>query len=322
MRLPTRRAVMTGLVAGAALGGCAPPPLAVADGVLAAGQPAAVLVWSLAPERLLGWPRRPLAEGLAALPDAAAALPQLGALTGGGGPADLEAMAALRPALVLDYGDADPAYVALGQRLEARLGAPWRLIDGALIRTPDALLQAGAALNVGERSRLLADRAEVILSRWSGLGNGPTFYYARGTDGLETAFAGSLNTEVFEGAGWTNLATGGRDVGPVAREQIVAWDPEVIVTLSPAFARTAADDPLWRTRRDGKRRRLLLLPEAPFGWIDRPPSINRLIGCDWLSGGPFAADPAESSARALELMALLFGPASRLAAVPLPRWIV
>jgi iron complex transport system substrate-binding protein len=26
------------------------------------------------------------------------------------------------------------------------------------------------------------------------------------------------------------------------------------------------------------RRRLLLLPDRPFGWIDRPPSVNRLLG--------------------------------------------
>jgi iron complex transport system substrate-binding protein len=26
-----------------------------------------------------------------------------------------------------------------------------------------------------------------------------------------------------------------------------------------------------------------LAPTAPFGWIDRPPSINRLIGLRWLA---------------------------------------
>ena len=313
--------MMTAMVAGAALVGCSRPTQAVSDGVLAAGQPAAVLIWSLAPDRLLGWPRMPLRKGLVALPTAAGTLPQLGALTGGGAPADLEAMAALRPALVIDYGDTDPDYVALGQRLEGRLGVPWRLIDGALTRTPDALIQAGAALGVGERSRLLADRAETVLTDWRGLSDGPSFYYGRGTDGLETAFAGALGTEVLEGAGWTNVAQGGRDVGPVALEQVVAWDPEVVVTLSPAFAKAASGDPLWHRRRDGTRRRLLLLPEAPFGWIDRPPSINRLIGCDWLAGNPLGTDSEASQTRARDLMSLLLGAPSSPASVAMPRWI-
>ena len=40
---------------------------------------------------------------------------------------------------------------------------------------------------------------------------------ARGADGLETGFRGSLATEVLEGAGWTNVAEGSRDIGRVWR---------------------------------------------------------------------------------------------------------
>ena len=29
--------------------------------------------------------------------------------------------------------------------------------------------------------------------------------------------------------------------------------------------------------------RVHLSPILPFGWIDRPPSINRLIGLDWIA---------------------------------------
>ena len=30
--------------------------------------------------------------------------------------------------------------------------------------------------------------------------------------------------------------------------------------------------------------RVYLSPTAPFGWIDRPPSLNRMIGLKWLAG--------------------------------------
>ena len=39
-----------------------------------------------------------------------------------------------------------------------------------------------------------------------------------------------------------------------------------------------------------------IVPSAPFGWVDEPPSLNRLLGLAWLAGGtphlgvvPFAA---------------------------------
>ena len=299
------------LGAGLSLGACAPSASGTGD-VLAAGQPAALLVWAVAPERLIGWPRAPRGQALAALPAAAAALPELGALTGGGSPPNLETLAARRPRLVVDYGDVDPDHHAVADRLRTRLGGDWRLIDGALRRMPEAFQAAGAMLDRQARGRALADRATDVLGRWR-RGAGPSFYYARGADGLETAFAGALATEVLEGAGWTNVAKGAADIGRVSREQVAAWDAEVVVTLDAGFAAQAATAPFWRRRLSGGGRRILLMPDRPFGWIDRPPSVNRLLGCAWLAGG--------DGARLSELSQALFGRPSKPAPLLLPLWL-
>jgi iron complex transport system substrate-binding protein len=308
--MPTRRAVLLAALTTAA---CTERAAAPTTGVVAAGQPAALLVWAVARERLLAWPRRPDARALAALPAAAAELAQVGALTSGGPPSDLESIAALRPARIVDYGDADAEHRLLGERLRTRLGVDWTLIDGALARTAEAIRICAGQLDVGPRAAPLADRAEVALDRWAAAPPGPAFYYARGADGLETGFAGALATEVLEGAGWSNVAVGGRDVGRVDRERVAAWDPEALVTLSPAFARTAATDPVWSRRRNGRPRRILLIPDLPFGWVDRPPSVNRLLGCAWL------ADPDGDPAALADLGQALYGraqdPARR------PQWI-
>lgn len=280
-----RRALLTALGAALATGACSRTP-ASSGSVLAAGQPAALLIHALAPRRLIGWPRKPSADALAFLPPAAAALPETGALAGGGAPMSLEAAAALRPDFILDYGDRDTTDLDLADRIRSRTGRPYHLIDGALMRTPDAFREAGRLLGVTQRGEHLAAMAERLINVWQTPRRaGPTFYYARGADGLETAFKGALATEVLEGSGWRNVAVGGRDIGRVSREQVVAWDPEVVVTLDRRFAKAAADDPVWRNRPDGARRRLLLLPDRPFGWIDRPPSVNRLLGVDWATFG-------------------------------------
>lgn len=290
---PTRERVdrRTLIVGGAAtsaaiLSGCGQRGPGPGSGsVLAAGQPAAVLIYALAPDRLAGWPRRPTADGLQALPPGAARIPEVGALTTGGRPADLESLAALRPGLVIDYGDLQDEHAGLATRFEDRLRIRWLSLDGALTRTPQAMTRAGEALG-SDRAGPLAEAASDVLERWRRAPAGPDFYYARGGDGLETAFAGALATQVLEGAGWTNRATGGRDIGRVSREQVAAWDPEAIVTLDLALARRMASDPFWRRRRNGAPRRILRIPDAPFGWIDRPPSINRLLGCLWAAGAP------------------------------------
>ena len=174
------------LIGSAALAGCTPSAVPVRADVFAAGQPAAVLVWALAPARLAGWPRKPNDKALALLPAKAATLPETGALTSGGRPASLEALAASRPRLILDYGDKDPVHEEIAQRVRARLGTDYLLIDGKLRLIPEALATTGARLGVAERGRALASTARDVLDRWGRVKSGPAFYYARGADGLET----------------------------------------------------------------------------------------------------------------------------------------
>lgn len=308
------------LLAAAALAACGPRTETRGD-VFAAGQPAAILVLALAPERLLGWPRRPAPGALALLPPTVASLPELGALTGGGAPASLERVASLGPALILDYGDVETGYRGVEARIRTRIETPYHLIDGTLARTPQALVEVGRLLGVEVRAARLAGIAEGIVSRWQTRAvTGPSFYYARGRDGLETGFAGALATEVLEGAGWRNVAVGSRDIGRVSGEQLAAWDPEVLVTLDAGFARAAVSAPLWNRRTTGGARRILLLPELPYGWIDRPPSINRLLGCAWFAGG------LRSDAAAAEMVARFardfYGTELAVARrALLPRWV-
>ncbi|MFN3668928.1 MAG: hypothetical protein ACK4VY_06430 [Brevundimonas sp.] len=309
----TRRQALVGAASALTLASCAPRATQGAGDVIAAGQPAALLIWAVARHRLAGWPRKPSPEALADLPSLAAELPELGAMGGGGRPASLEALAALRPRLVIDYGAVDPEYQQLGERMKARLGVDWRLIDGSLARIPEAIREVGRLLEADRTAAPLANLAAQVLDRWRSAAGGARFYYARGADGLETGFRGALATEVLEGAGWTNVAEGSRDIGRVTREQVAAWDPEVLITLTPAFAATARTDPVWRRRRDGSRRRLLLLPDHPFGWLDRPPSVNRLLACAWL------ADPKGAQMTVASLTRRLYGMAP--AEVALPQWI-
>jgi len=309
----SRRATLAlGAAFGLAPGACSAPP-AIKGDVIAAGQPAALLIWAVARGRLAGWPRKPHPEQLQGLDAAAAALPELGGLAGPGRQAGLEAVAALHPQQIIDYGDTDPRNVELGQRVQARLNIPWTLIDGALTNIPNAFRQAGRLLDAQRNGDSLAEEAEAILARWREAPPGGSFYYARGADGLETGFRGALATEVLEGAGWHNVAVGETDIGRVTLEQVVAWDPEVLVTLDEGFARSALRSEAWRQRPNGTLRRVLLLPDRPFGWIDRPPSVNRLLGCAWL------ASPNDGAVAQAMLSRRLYGLGP--AEVRRPQWL-
>ena len=116
----------------------------------------------------------------------------------------------------------------------------------------------------------------------------PSVYLARGPNGLETGLQGSINTEIIEKAGGRNVAIsndGRRGIANISAEQLLLWDPDVVVTWDRTFFETVRKGPdlLWSSLRAVKSNRLYLAPTAPFGWIDRPPSLNRLIGLAWMT---------------------------------------
>jgi iron complex transport system substrate-binding protein len=55
-----------------------------------------------------------------------------------------------------------------------------------------------------------------------------------------------------------------------------------VLTLEPQFFQSVFHDPLWQNVDAIKHHRVYLAPALPFGWFDRPPSVNRLIGVRWL----------------------------------------
>ncbi len=72
-------------------------------------------------------------------------------------------------------------------------------------------------------------------------------------------------------------------VVPVTREQILAWDPQIIIAQQRSFYDQLLRDRQWRWLTAVRHKQVYLEPADPFGWIDDPPGPNRLIGLYWLS---------------------------------------
>ncbi len=258
--------------------------------IFAAGAPAGVLTYVLAPEKLLGWPQKLSADAKTYLCPAFGNLPFLGNLNGRGGTVPLESLLALNPDLILDAGNVDAAYMSFARRRHLQTGIPYVLIDGNLQDIPQQLREVGVLLGVSGRAEHLASEAKDILTKdvaspMKGVqGNKARIYLARGHDGLETALAGSINAEVIDAAGGLNVASSGRGrLARVSMEQILNWNPDVIITQDENFFARAQVDSPWSSLPAVKARRLYLAPSLPFGWLDGPAGINRLIGVRWLS---------------------------------------
>jgi iron complex transport system substrate-binding protein len=260
--------------------------------VFAAGPPASILLYMLAPEKMTGWPNPPTAEERPYIAPPYRDLPALGRLTGRGGTANLEIVLKTKPDLILDFGSVRDTYVSLADNVQEQTKIPYILIDGRFNATPAALRLLGDILGLAERGDMLAKYVEATFAAIETVvkatpeARRPSVYLARGPDGLETGVVGSINTEIIERAGGRNVAQAAGQSGlvRVSMEQVIVADPEIILTWDRNFFGRVKRDALWAGVRAVREDRVYLAPTAPFGWIDRPPSLNRVIGLIWLAG--------------------------------------
>ncbi|HEV2551438.1 MAG TPA: ABC transporter substrate-binding protein [Stellaceae bacterium] len=255
--------------------------------VLPAGQPAAAIVYALAPQKMLGWPRKPNAAGMTFLLPEVRALPEIGTLVREG-KVNEAAIAAMKPDLIVDYGSLAPDYLEAAKQAQERTGVPYIVFEGALEKTPELLRLLGPALGATERGEALAAEAERMLAltreRAAARQRAGTihFYYSRSDDGLSTATSAAHSTDVMRLLGLENVADGNPSALPqVTREQVVAWNPDVIFAPNPGFIKAFAE-PEWQGVAAVTAKRVFAAPRPPFGWIDEPPSLNRLLGLLWM----------------------------------------
>src|ERR1700730_5722814 len=259
--------------------------------VLAAGVAAPMPLFPVAPDKLLGWtsPLRDAEKPF--LPPRSAALPVLGRLTGRANTANVETVLAARPDIVVDLGDVDATHVSLIERTQEQTGLPCLIFNGSFEKTPELLETLGDLLGDKPRAKDLADYTRHTLAELAAgvarvpAERRPRVYYARGLDGLETALDGSINTEMLTYVGATNVARSPErhNTATASPEQILAWDPEVVITMDERFYRAIWTHPLWGGVKAVRDKRVYLLPRLPFGWFDSPPAVNRLIGVRFLA---------------------------------------
>ena len=258
--------------------------------IFAAGPPAAILLYTFAPDLLLGWTRKPDVPQCVFLGPGACDKPEVGRLTGRGNTTDLETLLKLKPDLILDVGTINNTYVSLANQVQEQAGIPYALLNGRFDACAETYRKLGALTHREAQAEDFARYAERTIGTIKGRidkipdAQRPSVYYGRGPSGLETGQGGSINVETIEFLGAHNVA-GERKGGmaTVSLEQVLAWNPDVIITIEPAFAASVKTDATWAPIKAVQAGRVYLSPGLPFGWVDFPPSVNRLVGLWWLA---------------------------------------
>ncbi len=220
-------------------------------------------------------------------------LPVIGGLVGQGRTLNREVLLKLNPDFILYWSWKNDA--ANRKFLESLSPFHFPLVSvhlDSIYDYPDALRFLAGVLNRNERGERLYRYAVKTLSEAKDIvthipvGRKVTVYYAEGTDGLSTEKSDSLHVELIPLAGGINVHKGeeldGYGMEKISMEQLLLYDPDVILVKERRFYAGMHADSRWRSLRAVREGHVYLIPYIPFNWFDRPPSFMRLLGIKWL----------------------------------------
>lgn len=231
-------------------------------------------------------------------------LPYLGGWSSANPSANIEEVVNAGIDVILVTAPPNEKMVQQANNITSQTGIPTIMVSSNLKDLPAAYELLGKVFQNEERGNKLSAYCKNELDEVSGLvakvpaDKVPSVYYAESATGLETDPSGSMHTQVFDFLGLKNVAeiaenTSNGLVGQsaVSIEQVIAWNPDFIVVnctysqggetsvLVPEM-RTSAD---WAGIKAIQDKHVYGTPYLPNNWIDRGPSVNRILGMKWLA---------------------------------------
>lgn len=263
--------------------------------VFSAGPVAAIFLYMVAPDKLLGWNYELNDVEKSIILDKYQDLSNFGM----GDAVNYEAVIAANPTIAINSGKINDAMVSDCDALSESLGIPVVAVDNELNNSAEAFRFMGELLGVEDHAEELAQYAEQVFTDINVLSDIPeekkvSVYFGNGEDSLETAPRGSQHAQILDVINAVNVADlelGDGSRVQISAEQLLAWDPDVIVVNGEPKAdksgSSAAEDilsnPDYASLKAVQDQKVYGTPNAPFSWVDRPAGPNRLIGMRWFS---------------------------------------
>ena len=261
--------------------------------VISTSPPSTILVYMLAPDKLAGWNfindfnHTLMDEKYLNLPVIGG---WFGTQTG-----NYETMINMSPDIVIEGYTTDSKVQEAIERRQEKFGSiPVVAIDGSIIfvteSDPTIKYLGGLLACEDQAEKLIQFRSSILTKINETVKDIPEdekarVYYAEGPKGLMTDPSGSQHSQVIDICGGNNVADcaliPGNGMTEVSIEQIMSWNPEVIITYSPQFYSNVYSDSLWTNVEAVQNKRVYLAPQNPFCWIDRPQGPHLIIGTAW-----------------------------------------
>ena len=269
------------------------------DKVALSGPMAQIVLFALCPDKLVGISNAWDESAAQYLDTEYYNLPLLGQLYGGKGELNLETLLESGAQVVIDVGEAKGSIVEDLDALQEQTTIPFVHIDAALATMDETYTLLGDLLGMPDEAKALADYCRSTYDRALTIADSvekANLLYITGDAGLNVIAQGAYHAEVIDLLS-NNLAVvdepSSKGTGnEVDMEQILNWNPDVILFAPDSIYDTVAGDAAWQGVTAIQNGAYYEVPMGPYNWMGFPPSVQRLLGMLWMAKVlyPAAAD--------------------------------
>ena len=260
------------------------------DQVALSGPLAQIVLFALCPDKLVGIANAWDESAAQYLDTEYYNLPLLGQLYGGKGELNLETLLESGAQVVIDVGEAKGSIVEDLDALQEQTAIPFVHIDAALATMDETYTLLGDLLGMPDEAKALADYCRSTYDRALTIADSvekANLLYVTGDAGLNVIAQGAYHAEVIDLLS-NNLAVvddpSSKGTGnEVDMEQILNWNPDVILFAPDSVYDTMAGDAAWQGVTAIQNGAYYEVPMGPYNWMGFPPSVQRLLGMLWMA---------------------------------------
>ena len=260
------------------------------DKVALSGPMAQIVLFALCPDKLVGVSNAWSTEAEQYLDEKYFTMPEIGQLYGGKGELNPETLLQSGAQIVIDVGEPKGSIAEDLDALQEQTGIPFVHITATTETTGDAYRMLGDLLNMKDEAETLAAYCEKVYDRTVSIAGSvekANVLYVTGDMGQNVIASGSYHAEILDLL-TNNLAVvdepSSKGTGnEVSMEQILTWDPDVVIFAPESIYDTVADDAAWQSVTAIKNGAYYEVPFVPYNWMGFPPSVQRYLGMMWLS---------------------------------------
>ena len=213
----------------------------------------------------------------------------LGQLYGGKGSLNLEELLAAAPQVVIDIGEPKEGVAEDMDDMQDQTGIVWVHISAYLENLDHTYEKLGELLGREEEGKILADYCRQTYDDVVALAENAekvNLLYVLGDKGLNVLARGSFHGVVIDLMA-NNLAVVENPLSKgtgneVDMEQILNWNPDIIIFAPESIYAAVQDDPIWQSIAAIQNGTYYEVPVGPFNYMGLPPSSQRLLGLMWM----------------------------------------